>query len=138
MNKIIVYGDGGCESNGTKDARAYGSFIVQTHLGGATIYQHASGRLDFGDPATNNVAEIKTFIAAIEYVLSRDDSSVISYPVLYYTDSQLVVNWLNGNWKCKQSHLVPLVEEARRLMRRFMSLSVEWVSRETIEKILGH
>jgi len=63
---------------------------------------------------------------------------VISYPVLYYTDSQLVVNWLNGNWKCKQSHLVPLVEEARRLMRRFMSLSVEWVSRETIEKILGH
>jgi len=24
------------------------------------------------------------------------------------------------------------------LMRRFMSLSVEWVSRETIEKILGH
>jgi len=45
------------------------------------------------------------------------------------TDSQLVVNQVNGAWRIKAAPLRPLVEEARRLLAD-LGGRLEWIPRE--------
>lgn len=52
---------------------------------------------------TNNEAEYKSTIVALEYCLSHDITNVC-----IYGDSKLVVKQVLGEWKIKKDHLIPL------------------------------
>ena len=75
--------------------------------------------------ASNNVAEYRAIIAALEAALkhSADEIELRS-------DSELVVNQLNGRYKIKSTALRPFYLEAAKLLGQFKKVSIKYVPRE--------
>jgi ribonuclease HI len=72
---------------------------------------------------SNNYAEYMGIIKALE-------ASPIGVSVTLYCDSKLVVNQVNGLWKCNKSDLAPLCEYAQEL--------ISVMSHTTLEYVAGH
>ncbi len=70
---------------------------------------------------TNNEMEWEAMIQALKIAESGDT---------VYSDSQLVVNQITGNWKIKESHLIPYADEGKTLLRSKRGVSVKWIPRE--------
>ena len=75
--------------------------------------------------ATNNVAEYQALIHALQWALAREASVVH-----VFSDSELVVRQMNGQYKVKHPAMIPLHRKASELIRRFTSASVAHVRRE--------
>src|SRR5438067_8636781 len=75
--------------------------------------------------ATNNFAEYTALVEALDYAqqigLRRLD---------LFSDSELLVNQINGDYRVKNPALKQLYDEARDLMRQFDSVKVSHVRRE--------
>jgi ribonuclease HI len=138
MGRVVIIADGGCSGNGTPNARAYGSFVYTAYRGDVVLKSYASGRLDYEQHHTNNEAEFQVCIDALELLIRNADGQRLAYEAEYRTDSQIVVNVLTGNWKCRAAHLLPLVEQARGYMSWFDHLTLVWIPREEVLCVLGH
>lgn len=128
--------DGGCRNHGTDQAHGYGSYQIRTNNGGEAIV-----RLDFGPSVTNNIAEYRALIGALEDVASRIEKAgrqLEEFSIAVKSDSQLVVNQVNGNWKIKRVHLRPFADKAKALLAKFQHTRLTWVSRDNVEAVLGH
>lgn len=124
--------DGGSRGN---PGPAYGSYILRARDGRESLQ-----RLDFGH-GTNNVAEYRALIGALEDLVARieqtgDDPA--RFTVEVRGDSQLVLNQVGGRWKIKQPHLRPLAEQAQGLLRRFASYVLLYHPRSENVRLLGH
>jgi len=75
--------------------------------------------------ATNNVAEYRALIAALEESLRLGARELV-----VHTDSELLQRQMTGVYKVRQPHLRELFERASRLARRLDSLTVHHVRRE--------
>jgi ribonuclease HI len=75
--------------------------------------------------ATNNVAEYQALLHALRYALSKG-----ARRVRVFSDSELVVRQLAGDYRVKHPDMVPLHREARDLLSRFEEASVSHVPRE--------
>ena len=75
--------------------------------------------------ATNNVAEYEALVQALRWALARGATSV-----RVFSDSELVVRQVNGQYKVKHPAMIPLHRQASELLRRFTSSSVTHVRRE--------
>ena len=73
---------------------------------------------------TNNVGEYQAVIEAVKLALSLKLKDA-----LILTDSQLVVNQVNGMWECRQPHLLPLMDKARELLKG-SNITLAWLPRE--------
>ncbi len=98
---LTAYTDGGARGN-------------PGPAGSGVLIQDAQGKklaalsLYLGDRQTNNFAEYSGVIAALEYALQH------GHPALrIISDSLLVVNQLNGEWKVKHPDIKPMYERAR-------------------------
>ena len=132
----IITCDGGCRNHGTDQAHGYGSYHIRTKNGREDIV-----RLNFGPSVTNNIAEYSALIGALEDITSRIKKAgrqVEEFSIAVITDSQLVVNQVNGNWKIKRVHLCPLADKAKALLAKFHHARLTWVSRDNVEAILAH
>jgi probable phosphoglycerate mutase len=87
---------------------------------------------EFGN-CTNNEAEYRSLIAALRYCLAQG----INDPTIRM-DSALVVNQVNGGWKCKMPHLRPLLDQVHALAAHCASFHLEWCAREEVIEFLGH
>lgn len=74
---------------------------------------------------TNNHAEYLALITALETFRNPGDKSL-----RIYTDSQLVANQINGNWKVKHPDISKLHAKAKKLIDRFKSFSIHYIPRE--------
>ncbi len=74
---------------------------------------------------TNNVAEYKAAIAALDEAVSHTRGKVE-----LYSDSALLVNQVTGKWKIKKEHLKKLYDEVMHYVRRFEQVKFLHVSRE--------
>lgn len=81
---------------------------------------------EYSDRYTNNEAEYVALMKAMEMAKAGD---------IIYSDSQLVVNQVNGKWKCHQEHLFPLMIRARKIKEE-KGLVIKWVRRG--ENLAGH
>lgn len=74
---------------------------------------------------TNNEAEYEALIWAIQRVkeITRGD-------VVFHSDSELMVRQVNGVYRVKKEHLVPLVERVRAEAAGFQSFRLVNVPRE--------
>lgn len=74
--------------------------------------------------STNNVAEYTALITAIEEAirLGGDHLFVLS-------DSQLLVRQMDGSYKVKNSHILPLFQRANSLCRRLKSFQIKHIER---------
>ena len=75
--------------------------------------------------ATNNVAEYAALIAALSYARQQ---GVEDFTV--YSDSQLMVRQLNGEYRVKAAHLRPYYLEALALKKGLARFRIEHVRRE--------
>src|SRR5579863_10211971 len=75
--------------------------------------------------ATNNVAEYRALLAALEYALAHGHSRL-----KVFSDSELLVRQIQGRYKVKSLDLKPLHDLARKMAARLEAFSIEHVPRE--------
>jgi len=132
--QYLVVSDGGSRCHGAAND-GYGSYKLEASDGRRQIV-----RLDLGT-ATNNEAEYRTLIAALEDLagrIERADKSPSDYSVIAQTDSQLVVEQVNCRWACKSDNLRGLLYEAHVYQAKFGRCDVVKVPRAEIVRVLGH
>ncbi len=109
---LVLYFDGA--SRGNPGPASYGVWSPS----GLTAAR-AIGR------TTNNVAEWRGFLAALDLALSSGAEEVE-----IRADSQLVLRQFSGEYRMKAAHLAGFLEEARRKARGIERLRVVHVGRE--------
>ncbi len=125
--------DGGSKGN---PGPAYGSFRWRPPSGAPWPVE----RRAFGE-ATNNEAEYRTLIAALEYLLGRlaERGANPSHVVLeIHGDSRLVLSQVEGTWKTKEQRLRTLRDQARDLLGRFGDYTLVHQPREATVAVLRH
>jgi len=125
----IVF-DGGALGN---PGRGYGSYHI-TANDGEVIHE----RLEYGDRVTNNQAEYRTLIEALESLNRRLGPDTSGTALLIRGDSQLVINQVLGRWKVKHPDLKPLHQRAVQLVSMFGSVDIAWHPRAMSVRLLGH
>ncbi len=116
--RFIVEADGG--SRGNPGPAGYGA-VVKTPDG--QVLAEAAESIG---TATNNVAEYRGLIAALQAVLALGGEG---QPVEARMDSKLVIEQMAGRWKIKNEGLRPLAMEAAALGRR-LQVTWRWIPRE--------
>ena len=79
--------------------------------------------------ATNNVAEYRALLLALQRAAERDATDVA-----IASDSLLLVQQMLGRYKVKADHLKPLVARAHQLARHFRRFAIRHVRREENKK----
>ena len=138
---LQVYIDGACEPNPNGIA-SYGLIIVkETHEGygsdpaGWEISNEQllqEGKIiGFGSLMSNNVAEYSALLKFIEWYRAnvQDNESA-----LVHSDSNLLVNQMQGKWKAKDGLYYPYYLSAKELIQRHKNISFKWISREENEE----
>ena len=78
---------------------------------------------------TNNVAEYTALIRALEVLADHGHTSA-----RIYSDSELLVRQMSGQYRVKMPHLIPLYRRAQELWEKFESLTLDHVPREKNKK----
>ena len=111
---ICVYSDGSATSHDLP-----GGYGVVITMNGEQIVEF-NGSLE---NATNNEAELSGAIAGLQYVVDHLD---ISEEIVLVSDSQLVLGYANGSYRCKAMHLTPLYIKLRKLYQQ-LNAETRWV-----------
>jgi len=117
MNKIIIYADGGARNNPGPAAigviieeKEYSKFLGQT---------------------TNNEAEYQAVIFALKKVKQLIGKGKCKKTgIEIKSDSELLINQLNGQYKIKEKNLVPFFIEIWNLKQDFGEVKFSQISRE--------
>lgn len=125
----IVF-DGGALGN---PGQGYGSYQI---VGPGGVVAERS--LQYGDHVTNNQAEFRTFIHALEDLQARQGNQARQTRVAIRGDSQLVINTIAGTWQARHPGLIPLHQQAVALLREFGRTDIKWQPRSESVAILGH
>lgn len=106
-SQVRIYCDGGARGNPGPAASAFVIF----NANGKVLAKE--GR--FIGQTTNNVAEYKAVLFALEWLLQNTKNQ----DAVFFLDSQLVVNQLTGRFKVKNKKLMELVKTIKNLERIF-------------------
>ena len=119
--KLTLFCDGACSPT---NPGGYACWAWLALTQGVAIAQ-GYGCLGHGAGQTNNVSEYEAVLRAMRwaYRWMRDAEITIQ------TDSQLVVNQVNGKWDCNAEHLQPLCEKARKGLK-LLGAQIIWIPRE--------
>jgi len=121
---IEVYVDGSCPNNQADGLQptAYGFIVFKD---GEEIYQEGNP----GELGTNNTAEYTALINALEWLVQN---CLSAEQIVIYSDSQLVVNQINGIYAVNSENLFTLWHHAILLLNDFEpgQVKVVWVPRE--------
>jgi ribonuclease HI len=83
-----------------------------------------------GEGMTNNVAEYSALIHALQKIRKLD---LEEEKIHLRSDSKLLVEQMNGNWKVKASLIIPLYHKAKELAAG-LDIVIEWIPREENEE----
>ncbi|MFC1711052.1 ribonuclease HI family protein [Patescibacteria group bacterium] len=107
-DSLFVYCDGGARGN---PGPAGAGFLVKDKNNKILVEKGV-----FLGRATNNVAEYRSVIEALKWLVSVNDKMLSSIgEIKVYLDSQLVVNQLNGIYKIKNANLRLLIIKVKAL-----------------------
>lgn len=114
--ELVAYIDGG--SRGNPGPAGYGAVI-----------QDAAGRTvetlsEFLGETTNNVAEYRALLAALEYATGHN-----THRLKVYCDSELVARQMQGRYRVQSPDLKPLHQRAQELVRQLSRFSIEHIPR---------
>lgn len=102
--KVLVWIDGGCRGNGTQTTACYASVLIKGR-------KETLIRRDLPMLRTNNEAEYEALGIALEEL-----TPLLRFPgteVEIRSDSALLVNQVNGLWRCKAEHLYDMLERVQ-------------------------
>ena len=117
MKKICIHTDGG--SRGNPGKAAIGIVIFDDKDKIIENYKETIG------VTTNNVAEYSAVIKALELA-----KKYTTEEINLFSDSELTVRQLNGEYKVKQEHLQKLYHKAKENEKAFKKVTYEHVRRE--------
>ncbi|MHC4790761.1 MAG: phosphoribosylglycinamide formyltransferase [Planctomycetota bacterium] len=115
--QITAYIDGGSRGN---PGPAAASFILNDKNG-----NQLQAKAFYIGKTTNNVAEYTAIVKALEAVSKMNAENLI-----VYSDSQLLVKQLNGEYKVKSQQIKPLFEKTLSLLREVPNWKVQHVNRQ--------
>jgi ribonuclease HI len=130
---ILLVFDGGALGN---PGKGYGSFISR-----GLIEYPRKVELQYGNHTTNNEAEYLTLVHGLRRILldmDKDGHNPDSVSIEVRSDSQLVVEQVNGRWKVRNARMRPLHADALELLNEFGSWAVLWHPRIESVKLFGH
>jgi ribonuclease HI len=116
---VEIWCDGG--SRGNPGPAAIGAVVLDASTDPPARLATVSERIGV---ATNNVAEYRALIAALEAA-----EPFRARAVRVRADSQLVVRQVEGRYRLRQAHLRPLLDRVRELLGGYESVDVAHVSR---------
>lgn len=102
--KVEVYSDGSATT-----ADKPGGYAYVVIVDGVKSHEFAGGIAK----STNNVAELTAAVEGLKYV--KNDPVLSQGEVILVSDSQLVLGYANGSFKCKKLHLALLHANLRKL-----------------------
>ena len=114
---VTAHVDGGARGN--PGPAGYG--VVITDENGEVLAELFAGI----GVATNNIAEYRGLIAALEWALAQGHKRLH-----IKSDSLLVVQQMLGNYRVKHEGLLPLYRQARHLIAKIGGVTFEHVRRE--------
>jgi ribonuclease HI len=123
---IKVWIDGACLPKNPEGTACIGYVIKKK---GKTLTKRYAV-IGKGKGMTNNVAEYSALIRALKRIRKLE---LENEKVLVSSDSQLLVNQMQGNYKIKAKLLLPLYEKAKRLSKD-IDLTLRWIPREENEE----
>jgi len=136
--EYTIYTDGGVYNNQFPLKRKAYLSLKTYDDGGNLIHHHKEKRLPYG--TTNNQCEYM----AVEAALDNDrnginDLTIAPTNLIIYSDSQLVVKQLAGEYKVRSENIKPLYTRVKEKFENYpIPVQLQWVSRDiTVEK-LGH
>lgn len=109
--------DGG--SRGNPGIAAWGVAVLDEDLRCLEGYAGGLGK------ATNNVAEYNGLIEALDLALDRGAEDVA-----LFSDSQLIVRQINGQYKVRHPDMIPLYRAAKKRITKLALFRLEHVRRE--------
>jgi len=133
------YADGGVFHNQTPSKRkAYISFKIFDSEDKKNFVVHYNDSLN--NSYTNNQAEYIAITRLLNEFLAQFNAFDIRPTHLkVFTDSQLVVNQLKGEFKVKSDNIRTYYDTLKKIILNFpVPIEIEWISRTEIVKILGH
>src|SRR5690554_3087034 len=104
---LIIHTDGGSRSN--PGNAAIGVVVFHNN---ECIYEQAT----YIGIATNNEAEYRGLLAALEWLQQNVSEFPSGIPVICKLDSKLVVEQLNKNWKIKEPRMAELAQKCWNIM----------------------
>ena len=116
--RVTVEADGG--SRGNPGPAGYGAVVKEAASGEVLLERAESLGI-----TTNNVAEYSGLIAGLQAAAELGAAHVD-----VRMDSKLVVEQMSGRWQIKNPGLRPLAAEAAKLVRRFDTVTFDWIPRE--------
>lgn len=128
MNYTLWF-DGGCKPN---PGEGYGSW--QLRDGDGVLIQHRDRR-KFG-PMTSNLAEYRALQDGLAWIIHYLNPIDISLEIR--SDSNLVVNQINGAWETKNTMIKEFIIETLRLLEHFAYWEIHWNSRTENVIRFGH
>lgn len=117
MKRVVIHTDGA--SRGNPGPAAIGAIIRDEHQ---NVLATISERIGV---ATNNVAEYRAIIAALEEALSLGATNVF-----LRTDSELVVRQVSGEYRVRDTALMPLYVRVKQLEGLFEGCAISHISGE--------
>jgi ribonuclease HI len=126
--QITIYFDGGARGNpGVAGAGAEVVVVDSTANNQKTTYLI---RQYCGDHETNNYAEYnglikglqqaKAFVA--EHIKKKTTGATPLFTLEVYGDSNLIIQQMRGNWKCKNDNIKPLYGQCLQLIKELQSM----------------
>lgn len=116
--KYIIYTDGGARGN--PGPAGIGAVVMNEQ--GQILLELAEG---LGE-TTNNVAEYTALVRVLEELKNLPQPSSIEIRM----DSQLVVRQLEGVYKVREPHLVPLFQRVKELLSKYPHRTIDHIPRE--------
>jgi len=116
-NKVIAYIDGGSRGN---PGPAAAGFVLTDHTG-----NQLQAKAFFIGRTTNNVAEYTAICKALEAA-----KQIGAKQLTVFSDSELLVKQLNGEYKVKSEQIRPLFRQAVDLLGDFENWKVQHIVRE--------
>ena len=115
MEEFTIYSDGASRNNPGEA----GAGVVILCKG-----EQVAALARYLGTTTNNVAEYQAAIMGLEYALERGASRVS-----LFADSELLVKQLNGQYRVKNSGLLPLYRRAKELIASIGRVEVQYIPR---------
>ena len=117
MRELILRTDGACRGN--PGPAGIGAVLEDTKG------REVAALSEYIGASTNNVAEYRALLAGMEKALALGCRELT-----VYSDSQLMVRQLKGEYAVRNAGLAPLYQRAVALMAKFSSVTFKHVSRE--------
>ncbi len=115
MDKIEVYVDGACSGN--PGLAGCGIFIKES--------SNCMKISVFLGEATNNIAEYMALLIALDELKAKK-----AFPIIVYSDSELVVKQISGEYKVKDTRLKVLFNKVIGLIASFPEIEIKHIRRE--------